>query len=158
MAYSTPSDPLVRIMVGLVGLDPTKDIRWVTDPSLRPMDLFVEGKIDAFLAAPPELQEVRAKNIGHVIVSSIADRPWSQYYCCMLATSTEFARKYPVATKRALRATLKAADLCVSEPDRVARLLVEQGYSTRYDYALQALSEIRYDVWRDYDAEDTLRL
>jgi hypothetical protein len=42
------------------------------------MDLFVEGKINAFLAAPPELQEVRAKNIGHVIVSSITDRPWSQ--------------------------------------------------------------------------------
>ena len=56
-----------------------------------------------------------------------------------------------------MRATLKAVDLCVSEPDRVARLLVEQGYSTRYDYALQALSEVRYDVWRDYDAEDTLR-
>ena len=103
-------------MTSLVGLDPAKDIRWVTDPSLQPMDLFVEGKIDAFLAAPPDLQEVRARNIGHVIVSSITDRPWSQYYCCMLATSTEFARKYPVATKRVLRAILKAADLCVSEP------------------------------------------
>jgi NitT/TauT family transport system substrate-binding protein len=50
-----------------------------------------------------------------------------------------------------------AADLCVSEPKRVAQLLVDQGYSKRYDYALQALSEIRYDVWRDYDPEDTLR-
>ncbi|MBV9331260.1 MAG: ABC transporter substrate-binding protein, partial [Alphaproteobacteria bacterium] len=109
------------------------------------------------LASPPELQEVRAKNIGHVIVSSITDRPWSQYFCCMLATHTEFARKYPVATKRVLRAILKGVDLCVSEPKRAAQLLVEQGYSTRYDYALQALSEIRYDVWRDYDAEDTLR-
>jgi hypothetical protein len=52
---------------------------------------------------------------------------------------------------------LKAADLCVSEPERVAQLLVDQGYTKRYDYALQALSEIRYDVWRDYDPEDTLR-
>jgi NitT/TauT family transport system substrate-binding protein len=93
-----------------------------------------------------------------VIVSSITDRPWSQYYCCMLATHTEFARNYPVATKRVLRAILKAADLCASEPERAARLLVDQGYNTkRYDYALQALSEIRYDVWRDYDPEDTLR-
>jgi len=154
---SQQADRLLTIMLYLIGLHPNRDVRWVTDPSLRLMDLFVEGKIDAFLAAPPDLQEVRAKNIGHVIVSSITDRPWSQYYCCMLATSTEFARKYPVATKRVLRATLKAADLCVSEPDRAARLLVEQGYSTRYDYALQALSEVRFDVWRDYDAEDTLR-
>jgi NitT/TauT family transport system substrate-binding protein len=146
---------LLTIMTALVGLDPAKDLRWVTDP--RPMDLFVEGKIDAFLAAPPVLQEVRAKNIGHVIVSSIADRPWSEYYCCMLAAGTEFVRNYPVATKRVLRAILKASDLCVSEPDRVAKLLVEQGYTKRYDYALQELSDIRYDVWRDYDPEDTLR-
>jgi NitT/TauT family transport system substrate-binding protein len=149
--------PLLTIMTALVGLDPAKDFRWVTDPSQRPMDLFVEGKIDAFLAAPPELQEVRARNIGHVIVSSISDRPWSQYYCCMLATHTEFAGKYPVATKRVLRGILKAVDLCVSEPKRAAQLLVDRGYTKRYDYALQALGEIRYDVWREYDPEDTLR-
>ena len=92
-----------------------------------------------------------------MIVSGITDRPWSQYYCCMLATHTEFARKYPVATKRVLRAILKAADLCASDPKRAARLLVDQGYAKRYDYALQALSDIRYDVWREYDPEDTLR-
>ena len=92
-----------------------------------------------------------------MIVSSITDRPWSEHFCCMLATHAEFARQYPIATKRALRAILKAADLCVSDPKRVARLLVEQGYTNRYDYAVQALSEIRYDVWRDYDPEDTLR-
>jgi len=153
---STGDKPLLTIMTALVGLDPTKDVRWVTDPSLRPMDLFVEGKIDAYLAAPPELQEVRAKNVGHVIVSSITDRPWSQYYCCMLATHTEFAQKYPVATKRLLRAILKAADLCASDPERAARLLVDREYAKRYDYALQALSEIRYDVWRDYNPQDTL--
>jgi NitT/TauT family transport system substrate-binding protein len=153
-----PEDkPLLTIMTSLVGLDPARDIRWVESQSVRAMDLFVEGKIDAFLAVPPFLQEVRARNIGHVIASSIADRPWSQHYCCMMATSTEFAHKYPVATKRVLRAILKATDLCASEPARMAQLLVDKGYTTRYDYALQSLSEIRYDVWRDYDPEDTLR-
>jgi NitT/TauT family transport system substrate-binding protein len=146
--------PLLTIMTPLIGLDPAKDLHWVQ--SLRPTDLFIEGKIDAFLAAPPDLQEVRARNIGHVIVSSITDKPWSQYYCCLLATHTEFARKYPVATKRVLRAILKAADLCASGPKRAARLLVDRGQK-RYDYALQALGEIRYDVWRDYDPEDSLR-
>jgi NitT/TauT family transport system substrate-binding protein len=154
---TTGDRPLLTIITSLVGLDPVKDLRWVTDPSLGPVDLFVEGKIDAFLAIPPALQEVRASNIGHVIVSSITDRPWSQYYCCLLATHTEFAGNYPVATKRVLRAILKAADLCVSEPKRVAQLLVEQGYTRRYDNALQALGEVRYEVWRDWDPEDTLR-
>src|SRR5690242_14948205 len=55
---------LVRIMVGSVGLNPDKDIHWVSSVSLDPMELFVEGKIDAFLVAPPDLQEVRARNIG----------------------------------------------------------------------------------------------
>ena len=27
----------------------------------------------------------------------------------------------------------------------------------RYDYALQALSEVPYGMWREYDPEDTLR-
>jgi NitT/TauT family transport system substrate-binding protein len=74
------TEALLRIIIGLVGLDPIKDIHRVPG---NPMELFVEGKVDAFIAAPPELQEVRTRNIGHVIVSSIADRPWSQYYCCM---------------------------------------------------------------------------
>ena len=56
-----------------------------------------------------------------------------------------------------LRAILKGADLCVSQPARVAQRLVDQGYSARYDYALQGLSDMRYDVWRDYDPEDSLR-
>ena len=65
--------------------------------------------------------------------------------------------QYPVATKRVLRAVLKAVDLCVSDPKLIAQLLVDQGYTSRNDYALQALSEFGYSVWRDYDPEDTLR-
>jgi NitT/TauT family transport system substrate-binding protein len=148
-------EALLRIVASLVGLDPGRDIRWTF--SDHPMDDFIDGKIDAFLANPPFLQEVRARNIGHVVLSSIADRPWSQYYCCYLATRTEFARQYPIATKRVLRAILRAVDLCVSDPKLIAQLLVDQGYTSRYDYALQALSEIRYGVWREYDPEDSLR-
>jgi len=56
-----------------------------------------------------------------------------------------------------LRAVLKAADLCASEPDRVARRIVTGGFAETYDYALQTLSEIPYEKWRDYDPEDTMR-
>jgi NitT/TauT family transport system substrate-binding protein len=121
------------------------------------MDLFTSGKVDAFLGFPPETQELRAQHIGRVIVNSALDRPWSQYFCCMLAGNPEFVRRYPVATKAVLRAVLKAADLCVTEPARAAQLLVEGGYTPRYDYALQTLKEVPYDKWREYDAEDTMR-
>ncbi|MCA1444563.1 ABC transporter substrate-binding protein [Ensifer sp. IC4062] len=153
---STPH-AFVTSMAAYVGLDPQKDIRWVTDPSVRPMELFVKGKVDAFLGFPPEPQELRARNIGHVVVNSTIDRPWSQYFCCMLAGNADFVRNNPVATKRVLRAILRAADLCVAEPQRVARQIVDGGFTANYDYALQAMSEVPYGKWREYDPEDTIR-
>jgi len=148
---------LLTIMTRLVGLDPDKDIRWIGSPTLSPVELFLEGKIDAFLAVPPILQEVRERHIGHTIASSITDHPWSNYFCCMLAVRTEFSQRYPVATKRVLRAYLKALDLCASDPNGAAHLWVNQGITTRYDYAQQMLNETRYDIWRDYDPEDSVR-
>jgi NitT/TauT family transport system substrate-binding protein len=147
----------LAVMATYVGLDPVKDIEWVTSPSVRPKELFADGKIDAFLGFPPEPQELRARNFGHVILNSAVDRPWSQYFCCLLSGSRDFVRAHPIATKRVTRAILKATDLCVAEPERVARMLVDGGFTARYDYALQALTEVPYDRWRDYDPEDTLR-
>jgi NitT/TauT family transport system substrate-binding protein len=144
-------------VVTYVGLDPAKDITWVIHPPAEAVRLFAEGKIDAFLGFPPQAQELRAQGIGHVVVNSSIDRPWSQYFCCMLAGNREFVRKHPVATKRALRAILKAADVCAREPERAARFLVDKGYTTKYDYALQALKDVPYDKWREYDPEDTVR-
>ena len=144
-------------MASYVGLEPAKDIRWVTSSSPKPMELFAEGKIDAFLGLPPEPQELRARKIGHVIFNSATDRPWSQYFCCMVAGQRDYVRKNPVATKRVLRAIIKAADLCATQPERVARRIVDAGFTPRYDYALQTLKEISYAKWREYDPEDTIR-
>jgi len=148
---------LLTLMAAQVGLDAAKDISWVTDPSVKPLDLFAEGKIDAFLGFPPEPQELRARHAGHVIVNTSVDRPWSQYFCCMFASTREYVRQHPIATKRVLRAVLKATDLCVTEPAKVARRIVDGGFTAQYDYASATLSEVPYDRWRDYDAEDTMR-
>ena len=144
-------------MAAYVGLDPGKDINWATYPSAESIRLLAEGKIDAFLAFPPEAQELRARKIGHVVVNSGADRPWSQYLCCMLAGNREFVRKNPIATKRVLRAILKASDLCALEPERSARTVIEKGYATNYEYALQTMRDVPYGKWRQYEPEDTVR-
>jgi len=154
--FGTGPDLLLTLMAAEVGLDPKKDMRWA-GPAEKSKDLFIEGKIDAYLGLPPEPQELRAKQIGRVIFDTAADRPWSQYFCCMLAGNREFVRRHPVATKRAMRAILKAADLCASEPERAARLLVDGRFTSRYDYALQTLKDAAYDRWREYDPEDTIR-
>ncbi len=147
----------VASMLTYVGLDPDKDVRWVTRPSIELMELFAAGEIDAFLGFAPVPQQLRARNIGHVIVNSSVDRPWSQYFCCMVAGNPEFINKHPIATKRVVRAILKVTDLCVAQPERIARRLVDGGFTPDYNHALQTLTEIPYDRWREYDPEDTIR-
>jgi NitT/TauT family transport system substrate-binding protein len=154
----SPGHLFLAAIAAHVGIDPGKDLDWVTSeqPS-GPLELFTAGKVDAFLGFPPDPQQLRGEHVGRVILNSALDRPWSEYYCCMLAGNRAFVRKYPVATKAVLRAILKAADLCVSEPARAAQRLVDGGYTPRYDYALQTLNEVPYDKWREYDPEDTVR-
>ena len=152
-----PEHVFLASMLAYVGLDPRKDVNWVTHSTDKSIALLTEGKIDAFLGFPPDPQDIRARKIGHVVVDSSADRPWSQYFCCVVAANRDFMQKHPVAAKRALRAILKGIDICASEPDRVARFLVDSGRTPRVDLMRQVLKEIPYDRWRTYEPEDTVR-
>ena len=152
-----PEHVFLASMAAYVGLDPRTDIRWVTHPFEESTRLLAEGKVDAVLAFPPQAQELRARKVGQVVVNSTMDRPWSQYFCCMAYAHREFVRTHPVAIKRALRAFLKAAAVCSLEPERVARFLVDGGYTRTYEYALETMKDVEYNRWREYDAEDTIR-
>jgi NitT/TauT family transport system substrate-binding protein len=145
----------VASMATYVGIDPGREINFVVQPAAESIELFSQGKVDALMGFPPVPQELRAKQIGHVIMNSGIDRPWSQYFCCFVAGNREFVRRCPVATKRALRAILKASDFCASEPERSARRVADMGF--QYEYALQTMREIRYGKWQEYDPEDTVR-
>jgi NitT/TauT family transport system substrate-binding protein len=147
---------LVTIMT-YVGFDPRKDVTIVKLPHLEAVRAFEEKRVDAYVAVPPFAQELRARKLGHVVVNSTIDRPWSPYFCCVIAGHREFVQKHPVTTKRVLRAILKGAEVCALEPERAARSLVNKGFTGRYDYAYQAMRAVPYDKWRDYDAEDTVR-
>ena len=147
----------IASMAAYVGVDPSRDITWVTHSIDEATQLFADGKVDAILGFPPVPQELRARKIGHVVVDSTIDRPWSQYFCCMMATARDFPRQYPVATKRLVRAIVKANAVCALEPERTARLLVDRGVVKRYDYALETVKEVPYGRWRDYDSADTFR-
>ena len=142
-------------MAAHVGVDARRDINFVTHPVAESARLLGEEKVDALMGFPPVPQELRQKKIGHVVVNSGVDRPWSQYFCCIVAGNREFVRRHPVAAKRALRAIIKAADFCAAEPEQAARLVAARGYA--YEYALQTMQEIRYAQWREYDPEDTVR-
>jgi NitT/TauT family transport system substrate-binding protein len=148
----------IASMLAYVGMDPGKEINWVaTQTYAESMRLFTEGSADSFLAFPPHPQELREKKVGHVIIDTAVDRPWSQYFCCVVAANRKFVHKHPVATKRALRAFLKAADMCAREPEQVARFLVAKGYEPRYPMALDVIQKLPYNRWREANPEDTLR-
>ncbi len=151
-----PGYLFVAVMAAEVGIDPRKDINWVTAQGGNDMDLFVNGKVDAFLGFPPQPQELRDRKIGHLVVDSAVDRPWSEYFCCLLYGNADYVQKNPVATKRVIRAVLKATDLCATQPERVARQLVDDG-AGGYDRILEIIRDLPYDRWRDYDPEDTMR-
>ena len=80
---------LFELMAAQVGLDSRKDFRWISDQSLKPLELFVDGKIDSFFGAPPEPQELRARRAGHVIFIclGLAAVPGTHpiMYCCICA-------------------------------------------------------------------------
>jgi NitT/TauT family transport system substrate-binding protein len=152
-----PEHVFLASMAAYVGLDPRTDIRWVTHPFEESTQLLIEGRVDAILAFPPQAQELRTRQVGQVVVNSLVDRPWSQYFCCMAYAHREFVRTHPVVIKRALRAILKAAAVCSLEPERVAQFLVDRGYTKTYAYALETMQDVGYNRWREYDAEDTIR-
>ncbi|HSA83183.1 MAG TPA: ABC transporter substrate-binding protein [Geminicoccaceae bacterium] len=147
----------LSIMATEIGLDPQEDILWVTSPEGDAMERFIAGETEAFLGFPPEPQELRSRGVNRVILNTILDRPWSQYFCCMMYGNRAWVRDHPVATKRFLRSVYKAADFCTADAASAARQLVDGGFAERYDYALQTIEEITYDRWHEFDSEDTVR-
>ncbi|HEY7750423.1 MAG TPA: ABC transporter substrate-binding protein [Aestuariivirgaceae bacterium] len=146
---------LVSVMAAYVGLNPRTDIIWVTDPKISQAELFNMGKVDAFVGFPPDPSQPCMQSAGQLVVSTGRDRPWSDYFCCMVAANPNFMRNNPVSTKRALRAILKATDICHKEPEKAVQRMVEQGFSAMC--ARMMLNDVSYGIWRDHDPEDTVR-
>ena len=147
----------VTVMSAAAGLDPNKDIVWHEHAIGDSMRQFEQGTIDAFMGFSPEPQILRSKNLGHTLLSTLTDPPWSQYFCCLMGTNRDFLRRNPIATKRALRALMKASDLCASQPELATRALMARGFGKDFEFALRSVKDIGYRKWRDYSAEDTMR-
>ena len=147
----------LTILFTYIGLDPLRDIEWTVVPYEDWREKFSTGEIDALVLWPPDAQVYRNQKIGHVILDSGTDKPWKDYYCCIIAGNRDFVEKHPVATKRAIRAMLKATDMCALEPELAARTVINNGFPSEYETALQVFSEIPYALWRDIHPEDTFR-
>lgn len=154
---NAPDSVFLAVTLANVGIDVRRDVHVVTRQPNEVAQALAGGEAQGLSALPPFSQQVAASGVGHVVVDSMMDRPWSQYFCCMAVVRREFLEQNPVATKRGLRALLKGADVVAKDPERAARAMVDLGFTPNYDATLKDLRMIPYHVWRAYDPADTLR-
>jgi NitT/TauT family transport system substrate-binding protein len=156
-AASDPAYAFWAALLAYVGIDVKHEVETVELSG----NLLVEaqaGKIDAWTVLPPIASVFKSAKVGHVVLDGMVDPPWSQYFGAMATGNRGFVEQHPVATKRALRAILKATDVCAREPERAARYLVEKGFTKLpYDLALDGIPGRAYAAWREFNPEDTMR-
>jgi len=146
-------------IVSYVGLDPRTDIQYAWVNKDEAMRQFREGKIDAFISFPPWPRELIEQGIGHLLIDTNSDKPWSQYFCCIVTGQNSFIERNPIATRRALRAILKAVDVVAHDPVLATETVIAKKVrsETEYTSILRSLKDIPYGKWREYNPEDTIR-
>ncbi len=142
-------------MLAYVGMNPQDDVvHYCGQQSMSAMQLFVEGKSDAFLAFAPAPQELRARKIGRVIVNTTQDRPWSQYFCCLVVANREFTDKYPGDQACLESLSRRRPTYAPRSPSAPPGLLVERA-TNRATRSPWKAKELPYRRWRENHPEDT---
>jgi NitT/TauT family transport system substrate-binding protein len=151
-------DAFWAALLGFVGIDIENEVEFVELSLADVFPAIQDGTIDVWVFTPPNSTLLRNLGDGHVVLDGMMDPPWSQYFGNFATGNRDFIEKHPAATKRALRAILKAADVCASEPDRAARYLVDRGLTLlTHEQALDGIAPPSYAAWREFDPEDTVR-
>ena len=141
-----------------VGLSPQKDITWAVNPPDESMRLLSAGKIDAFLGFPPMPQELRAQQDR--------PRPGEQRGGSPLVPVLLLPGHRRTATSSRSIPSRPSGPCARSSRRRTCAPRSRSGrracsstarLTPRFDYALQAMQEIPYNRWREYDPEDTVR-
>ena len=148
----------LSIMATYVGLDPQRDIEWVS-AARRQRHGAVRRRRHG------RVPRVSARAAGAARARLRPGDPEHDQRPAVVAVLllhdprriATWVRDHPVATKRFLRAVFKAAEFCKADPQDAARRLVDAGFTAKYDYALQTIRELPYELWHEYDSEDTLR-
>ena len=144
-------------LLGYIGINEVHFIEAGIDSYGQMIAAFTEGRADAVLAGGAEGPRLRRlKAPGIVILDTMTDKPWSQYECCHLVASRDWARQNPIATKRATRAVLKATDRAAKDHARAAHDSVASGYPKEESLVLAAMNMCKYN-WRDVEPEETVR-
>ena len=142
--HSVPGSPphlFLSVIAANVGVDPVKDIHWITTTAKVPAEqLFIDGKVEpSWVFRRSRRSCTPARSAMSSSTARRTSRGRNISAACWPATRSSCA-EYPVATKRVMRADPEGRPISApAEPARVARLLVDGGFTARYEYALQTL-------------------
>jgi NitT/TauT family transport system substrate-binding protein len=127
------------------GLDPKKDVTWLTiAPDV--MELALEnGQVDAIANSEPIGSILEARNKARTIVDQATDPAYRDEFCCVSVVSGKLAKNNPGAAAKVTRALLKGAKWVGENPEAAARLSVEKKYlASSAEINIQALSGLSY--------------
>jgi NitT/TauT family transport system substrate-binding protein len=155
-------DPFYGVWVSIlawVGVA-SSEVQFVemSDPAHTNIDHFIDGESDAILASVTEGPALRAnpKTPGRQIIDLGTDKPWSQYYCCLLGANRDWAKSHPNATKRATRAVLRAIDYGAKDRSSAVKVAVDKKVPEDLSLLYDAIKNLNY-TWRDFDPAETVR-
>ncbi len=153
-----PEHVFISSILAFVGLDPSRDVEWVWEADYGKWpELLEQDRVDVVNAFPPQNLVLHDRGIGHVILNTTIDEPWRNFFCCMVAAHREYTQENPVATRKFLRAVIKANQLCEIDQENAARRLVALGATEQYEHARKTLRDVPYGSWREFDPGDTIR-
>lgn len=142
------------------GVDP-KDVNFVAQANADPTKEYLEGRSDAVFVTTTAAVALRANsaNRGHVILEQTMAKPWSEPDCCILSANAEWTRANPVATKRAVRAVLRAADSLGADRGDAVKVATDKGLfggAKNFESVRGAANMVPLD-WRALDPARSVR-
>jgi len=128
------------------GMNPMKDVEWVTLPSDDMPKALDQGQVDAVASAEPIGTMLVAGDKVRSVCDQASDAPYADEYCCVVAVNGKFARDNPAAAAKVTRALLKGAKWVEANPTAAAQVAVEKKYvAATLAVNAQALAMLKFE-------------
>lgn len=122
--------PMVFTMRALhqAGVDPKKDVQWRAYPATELEGVLERGEVAAITLTDPIAQMLINKGKARKLLSTAADLPYKDEYCCMATVSGKFLKEDPAGAAAVTRALMKGARWVAANQDEAAKMIVEKKY------------------------------
>lgn len=128
------------------GMNPMKDVEWVTLPSDGMPKALDQGQVDAVASAEPIGTMLVAGDKVRSVCDQASDAPYADEYCCVVAVNGKFARDNPGAAAKVTRALLKGAKWVDANPSAAAKVAVEKKYvAATLEVNAQAIAMLKFE-------------